>query len=202
VRQRLRIARLLWLRSREGRGSLVEDYFFARGICLGLWPATIRFLPANPPNHLWPTQIAAYGIPSEPEPGVLLFSPADVTGVQLTYLRPDGGGKAPIDTCKRSIGRDHTAPIVLAPPNDGLGLVIAEGIEDALSLHVETGLGAWAAGGAGRMPALAEWVPDYTDNVTIVADDNEAGRKGAQGLREGLDRRGIAAEIIVLEHSK
>jgi hypothetical protein len=32
----------------------------------------------------------------------------------------------------------------------------SEGIEDGLSAHVATGVGAWAAGAAGFMPALAD----------------------------------------------
>ena len=46
------------------------------------------------------------------------------------------------------IGRSSGSPIVLAPANDLLGLVISEGIEDALSLHEASGCGAWAAGSA------------------------------------------------------
>ena len=119
--------------------------------------------------------------------------------MQLTYLASDGSGKAPISPAKRSIGREHSHPITLAPLNDGLGLVIAEGIEDALSLHIETGLGAWASGGASRMPGLAAHVPAYTDFVTIAADANDAGRRGAEGLRDGLKARGIANEIIYFD---
>jgi hypothetical protein len=197
--ERLAVARSLWVRSHEGKGSLAETYLASRGIHPALWPDTIRFLPANPPKHLHPTLIAAYGIPNEVAPGILAIRPAEVVGVQLTYLRSDGRGKASIEVQKRSIGRGHAAPIALAAPNDNLGLLIAEGIEDALSLHIGTGLGAWAAGGAGRMPALADLVPECVDNVTIVADDNDAGRKGARGLYERLKERGIKAEVVTLD---
>ena len=80
-------------------------------------------------------------------------------------------------------------------PNDLLGLAITEGIEDALSIHAVTGLGAWAAGSASRMPALADKVPDYIDRVTIVMDRDPAGRRGATGLAEALSKRNI--EIII-----
>jgi hypothetical protein len=86
-------------------------------------------------------------------------------------------------------------PIVVAPMGDGLGLAITEGIEDALSVHLVTGLGAWAAGSANRMPALAPAVPYYTDAVTIIADPDDAGQRGAHELADGLFRRGIAVEI-------
>jgi hypothetical protein len=201
--ERQAVGQSLWVRSRAGKGSPAETYLASRGIYPAPWPETIRYLPANPPNHRHPTLIAAYGIPNEVAPGILAIRPAEVVGVQLTYLRNDSRGKAPIQVQKRSIGRGHTAPIVLAPLNDNLGLLIAEGIEDALSLHIETGLGAWAAGGAGRMPALADLVPECVDNVTIAADHNDAGRAGSRGLYERLRERGIRAEVIFLDqHSR
>ena len=112
-------------------------------------------------------------------------------GIQLTYIRHDGSGKAPVKPDKLTVGSGHHMPIVLAPPNDNLGLIVAEGIEDALSAHAATGLGAWAVAGAGRMPRIAEMVPVYIDQVTVIADDNEAGLKGAMGLSSGTS--GIAA---------
>ena len=85
---------------------------------------------------------------------------------------------------------------MLAPMNDLLGLAIAEGIEDALSMHQATGLGAWAAGSANRMPALADAVPSYCDCVTILADANEAGERNSALLAERLEARGIHAEVV------
>ena len=73
--------------------------------------------------------------------------------MHLTKIKPDGSGKADIELQKIMIGRSKGTPIVLAPMNDALGLVITEGIEDALSMHAATGLGAWAAGAASRLPA-------------------------------------------------
>jgi aldose sugar dehydrogenase len=73
-------------------------------------------------------------------------------------------------------------PIGIAPPNDDLGLAITEGIEDALSVQQAIGLGVWAAGSAGRMPALADKVPDYVEIVN--ADD--AGRRGAHALTDPM----------------
>jgi hypothetical protein len=103
--------------------------------------------------------------------------------VHLIKLKPDGSDRLRDDPkCKITIGKDIAVPIVLAPPNDGLGIAVAEGIEDALIAHQETGLGAWAAGGAARLPMLANAIPDYTECVTILVDDNEAGRRGATKL--------------------
>jgi hypothetical protein len=89
------------------------------------------------------------------------------------------------------LGSSIGYPIVLAPPNDLLGLAITEGIEDALSVHASTGLGAWAAGSASRLPALADTVPRYIEAITITVDDDEAGRRHADELGERLLARGI-----------
>ena len=78
-----------------------------------------------------------------------------MVGVHLIKLKPDGSDRLRDDPkCKITIGKGVTAAITLAPPNDLLGLVIAEGVEDALTAHEATGLGAWAAGGAWRMSTL------------------------------------------------
>jgi hypothetical protein len=74
-------------------------------------------------------------------------------------------------------------------------MVVAEGIEDALSAHEATGLGAWAAGSASFMTALAETVPAHIESLTILVDDNSAGWKGSTGFRDGLLARHGAIEI-------
>jgi hypothetical protein len=90
--------------------------------------------------------IAAFGLVSEPEPGLLQIEDAAVQGVHITRLRYDGLGKAGTGRDKFMVGRSIGTPIVLGPPNDLLGLVITEGIEDGLSVHDVTGLETWAAG--------------------------------------------------------
>ncbi len=182
--KRRRTALWLWERSRDAKNSFVETYFRSRGIKVSP-PATIRFLPGDNRNP-WPTMVAAFGLAEEPEAGQRRDA---ICGVHLTYLSQDGSGKAPIDPAKRMIGKSKGWPIVLAPPNDSLGLAISEGIENALSVHEATGLGAWAAGAAGRLSDLAHKVPDYIEAVTIVTDDDPAGRKGAQELAARLAPR-------------
>ena len=62
-------------------------------------------------------------------------------------------------------------------------------------MHEGTGLGVWAAGAANRMPALADAIPAYIDCVTICADADEAGQRGAHGLARALRRREIEFRI-------
>jgi len=158
---------------------------------------TIRYLPASKPEH-HPAMIAALSVATENEPGELTVRADDVCGVHLTLLREDGNGKAGTDKDKIMVGRCLGSPIVLAAPNDLLGLAITEGIEDGLSIHEATGLGVWAAGSAGFMPALSEIVPDYIETVTICAHEDPAGLKGACGLADGLKARGIETTVLRL----
>ena len=94
------------------------------------------------------------------------------------------------------VGSPSGLPIVIAPPNDLLGLAVTEGVEDALSVHQATGLGAWAAGAAAFMPKLADAVPDWIDCVTVFADANQAGETNSAKLAAALNARGIHAEVL------
>jgi hypothetical protein len=154
----------LWRQSRPAESSIVETYLAARGLRLDRLPATLRFLsPTKPEYH--PAMIAPFGIPDEPQPGLLAIDGGAVLGVHLTLLVPDGSGKADIEPNKIMIGKSIGSPIVLAPMNDLLGLAIVEGIENGLTAYQSNGFGVWAAGSAGRLSGLAEVVPDYTDCI-------------------------------------
>jgi hypothetical protein len=173
----------LWSRRKPIAGTIAERYQRqTRGITCPL-PATLAFLPPLKPEH-HPAMVAAFGLVDEPEPGVL-GKPHEVGSIHLTLLKPDGSGK--IEQTREQpdkliIGSPLGRPIVLAPPNDLLGLAITEGIEDALTAHAATGLGAWAAGAAGFMPKLADTLPSYIEAVTIFAHADEAGQANARQL--------------------
>jgi hypothetical protein len=195
-----RRAAWLWQHRKPLAGSIAETYLRkVRGIDCPL-PPTLAFSPPTKPAH-HPALIAAYGVAEEPEPG-LLAEPRHVEAVHLTLLQPDGSAKANVETPKISIGSHAGLPIVLAPPNDLFGLVITEGIEDALSVHAATGLGAWAAGGAIFMPKLAAAVPDYIDWFGIMADDDEAGHTNSRELCRLLIERGLRGRIIDLSRGE
>jgi putative DNA primase/helicase len=188
--KRLRTARYLWRKRKPLVGSLGERYIRARGYT-GPLPATLGFLPATA-DYPDPAIVAAFGLAREVEPGVLTIADDAVEAVHLIKLCPDGSDRRrDIENAKITVGIDFAAPIVIAPPNDMLALTIAEGIEDALTDHDLTGRGAWAAASAGRMPGLAALVPIYIQSVTVLVDDNAAGRAGSAALADALDRRGI-----------
>ncbi len=152
--------------------------------------------------------ISAFRLCAEIEPG-LIVAPGEIVAIHLTLLKPDGSGKAEIKPNKIFVGspvvvvdeREVGRPIVVAPSNDLLGLAITEGIEDALSVHQATGLGAWAAGAAGFMPKLADAVPDYIECVTIYGHADKAGHDGAHALAEKLHAHGIEVCIVEPEYT-
>jgi hypothetical protein len=167
------VAKWLWDQRVPIVDSPAETYLRSARVYGGRLQPTLGFLPAT--NTYPAALIAAYGVAMEPKPGMLAIADDAVLGVHLIKLKPDGSDRLRDGPeCKVTIGRGFVAPIVLAPPNDLLGLVIAEGVEDGLIAHELTGLGAWAAGGASRMPSLADVIPTFIEVVTILVDDRPA----------------------------
>jgi len=175
------LAKWLWQQRQPAASSPVAIYLGARGYN-GEIPATLGYLPAH--RDYPHAMIAAFGMARETEPG-LLAPPESVLAVHLTLLNAAGDEKTAVKPNKKVIGPAGGLPIVLAPPNDLLGLAICEGIEDALSAHQALGLGAWAAYSAGNMPKLAALVPAYIEAITIFAHDDD-GKPYALELADDL----------------
>jgi hypothetical protein len=195
-RERLTKAMGLWTMAGPISGTIAQTYLRARGYD-GLLPDTLRFLPAR--GEYAPAMVAAFGIPREIEPGIIRIAADAITGVHLTRLLPDGSDRERGEQGKIMVGQSKGSPIVLAPPNDLLGMAITEGIEDALTVHAATGLGAWAAGSASRMPELAAVMPGYIEAVTIYAHDDDAGKPNAIELARRLTGQGVEVFIEGLE---
>jgi Toprim domain len=187
-------ARRLWRQRVPIAGTIAETYLRSARAYRGPLQPTLGFLPATQKHPA--ALIAAYGIPTEPEPGVLSIADDAVVGVHLVKLTPNGSDRLRDDPkCKITIGIGFVAPIVVAAPNDLLSIVIAEGIEDALNAHEASGLGAWAAGSAMRLPALAGLIPSYIECVTILVDDDDAGRVNSHKLADRLRDRDIEVRL-------
>jgi Toprim domain len=189
--KRLALARYLWSRRKPIEGTPAWTYLRrCRGIS-GPLPATLGYLP--PWRDFPPAVIAAFGMARETAGGLVIDTDA-IRAVHLIKLRPDGSDRLREDrddeeAPKVTIGVDFNAAIELAPARHAL--IIAEGVEDALTAADLTGEGAWAAASAGRMPGLAVLVPIYVDRVTILVDDNTAGRVNSAKLAARLRRRGF-----------
>jgi hypothetical protein len=193
---RLRIAGWIWQQAIPITGTPAEVYLRARGIEMPL-PRTLRYLPAQK-KHVH-SLVAAFGFADEVEPGMLHLDLLQVRGVHLIHLAPDGTDRLRDDAkvSKKAIGRCRGTPIVVAAGSDSANnLVIAEGIEDAMSAAQTTGFTAWASASASRLPALADALPTYMETVTIVADDDEAGQSKSIELAERLSRHGFEVRIV------
>jgi hypothetical protein len=184
---RRRTVQRLWRQKTRIRGSIAEIYL--RDARKTRLPEdaefTFGYLAPTPPKYPHPTMIARFG--AWPE----------TTAVHLTYLKPDGSGKADCDPQKRIIGSPDGLPINVAwLKQDSTSLIITEGIEDALTMHEAVGLPTWAAGSAPMLPHLIDTVPETIETVTICVDDDVNGRKHSRALASGLIKRGIEVRII------
>jgi putative DNA primase/helicase len=188
-------ARYLWSQRQPIAGSIAERYLREVRGYSGPLPPSLAFLPVR--NGKPSAMIAAFAYPNECEPGVL-GEPVGVEAVHLTLLKADGSGKADISPNKIMLASPAGNPIALAAMNDLMGLAITEGIEDALSVHQATGVGAWVGGSASHMgklaPAIIRVEPEC---VNIFADGDEAGRRAAHELATDLARLVAMLELNI-----
>jgi putative DNA primase/helicase len=161
------IAQRLWNASRDAHGSLAHKYLKGRGITVGL-PSSLHYHPAltHPTGVCVPAMLAAV----EDCNGRFL-------GVHRTWLLPDGSGKAAINPQKAALGPIAGGAVRLAP-NLAETLVLAEGIETALSVFQATGLSTWATLGTSGLRSVR--LPDTVREVIIAIDADEAGELAAQ----------------------
>jgi hypothetical protein len=197
---RLGKARWLWSQRLHPQGTIVATYLQRRSINCPI-PGTIGFLPAS--RDYAPAMITAFGMPHETGDGIAIRDDA-VRGVHLTRLLPDGSDRERTAEGKIIIGHSIGSPLVLAqavarsPRANPSGLCICEGIEDGLTLvDCISGVGAWAAGGASRLPALADAIPSYVECVTVMIDDDADGWRHSTTLINRIRARRIEARQIV-----
>jgi DNA primase len=117
-----------------------------------------------------------------------------VLGIQRTFLRADGLGKAalPGGKAKLSLGRIKGGAIRLAAAQSEL--IITEGLEDGLTLQQETGIPAWVAAGSSMLPAMV--LPKVVQTVVIGADCDQAGEAAAAKAVAAFRRQGRRVRII------
>lgn len=158
-----------WREASPIAGSLAETYLRARGIACDL-PAALRFHPAcwHPSERRFPALVAMVE-------GGARFA------MHRTYLRPDGGGKAEAEPAKAMLGAVAGGAVRIAEAAGGL--VVAEGIETALSLA--SGLlgrpaTIWAALSTSGMIGLV--LPPTPGRLTIATDGDAPSRTAGHAL--------------------
>jgi putative DNA primase/helicase len=104
----------------------------------------------------------------------------EFVAVHRTWLRPDGR-KAELQWPKKSMGLIRGAAVRLAPAAPLL--VVGEGIENALTVIVATGLPAWSAVSKSGFEGLL--LPAEVREVVIVADHDANGGGELAARRAG-----------------
>ena len=182
----LDLARCLWREAVLASGTLAEAYLAHRG--LRLEPRMpLRFHPrawrnrANGPPG--PAMLALMTCPERNEP----------TGVHVTYLRPDGRGKADGPSPKMMLGRSG---VIRLSSNEQvtLGIGLAEGIETSVAVMQRLNWRPiWAATCAGAVASFP--VLPGVDEVVVFPDCDRAGMRAAKACARRWTAAGREATI-------
>ena len=116
-------------------------------------------------------------------------------GLHRTYITSDGH-KAPVMAPKKlfKVYDLSGSSVRLFSPQNGL-LAVTEGIEDALSAMILWQIPAWAVLGTSGMKGFIP--PENVQEVMILSDNDESGRRSALELAQRLENKGKAVRIRV-----
>jgi hypothetical protein len=182
------IGRRLWQEAVNPAGTPVVKYLASRSLALPI-DAQLRFHPRTWRN-------AAYG-PHGPAMLALMTHPvsAEPVGLHVTYLRPDGAGKA--EGHRKKIMLGHAGVVRLVPDEDvTIGLGLAEGIETALAVMQSFGwTPVWAAASAGSIARFPVLLGIEALTIFADADDCGAGMDAARTCAERWNATGCEVTI-------
>lgn len=171
-------------RARPPVGGPVEHYLRTR--CVSLPPQdVIRLLPdaKHPSGVRCPAMLA-----------LIANDRGKCVALHRTFLLPDGSGKAPVDPPRMTLGPVAGGAVQLYPAADRV--ILAEGIETALSAALLLQGPAWAAVSAGNL-ANTLILPRHVRKVVIAADNDAPGRRAAKRAWSRFRAEGRAVEICV-----
>ncbi|MFN3465366.1 MAG: toprim domain-containing protein [Terricaulis sp.] len=182
--RRARVRRL-WDESVSVAGTIGERYLRARAIEGELpGPDVLRFHPrmtSLEDRERRPALVAG-----------LVDNDGALEGIQVTLLTAHGAAKALLATPRRTIGRLMGHYVRIDAPGDVL--IVAEGLETALSARRALGAGAWAFLSAENLAQFEP--PPVIDKLIIAADHDEAGLAAAARLRERVGSS-VACEVTL-----
>lgn len=183
-------ARRLFAMSQPVAGTLAERYLAGRGILLAAHERALRFHPGCYYRDLvtgemqtLPALIAA-----------VTSLDGRITGLQRTWLAPDGDGKAPIADPRRSLGHllGNGIWLGLDPGTPVPVMAAGEGFETMASLRTAMpALPVAAATSANHLAGLT--FPPGCRRLYIAADADAAGRHGIERLSQRAGEAGILA---------
>lgn len=131
------------------------------------------------------------------ETGELLFQVCRMEPKDFRQRRPDPAKRDGWDWSTKGVRRVlYRLPEILGAPNDAT-VFIVEGEKDADALAAMGLIATTNAGGAGK------WQPAYADSlkgrrVVILPDNDEAGRRHAEVIRDSLRGKGVPAVVLSL----
>jgi putative DNA primase/helicase len=182
-------------------GDKADKYLRGRGISLDKFPEVLRCHPKlgywefnkRENNYVctghFPAMVARVDSPS-----------GNLISIHRTYLASDGNGKAPVPSQKKLMSPElpgETKGAAIRLFEAGEVLAVAEGIETALAVHIQSGLPCWATVSASGMEAIK--IPDCVQMVIICADrdKSEAGEQAAKALARRLLGGGQRCKILI-----
>lgn len=168
----------LWAGSISAQGTQVEKYLQSRGIDEFDFD-DIRYLPKlihTPSGNLFPAMVAAvrHGITG------------DLMAIHRTWLKPDGSGKADVNPNKMMLGQVLGGAVQLSDAKPEM--IVAEGIETALSVLQATGITTWAALSTSGLKGLD--LPRTVERIIIACDNDLEGLKAANASAEKWTKEG------------
>lgn len=119
-----------------------------------------------------------------------------ITGCARFYLDPSTGGLATIESPKRILGQLHGHAIRFWSGTGRTDLIVAEGLENTLS--VGTALPEFDLASCLTASHLGLFIPPpVVKRIWIARDNDDAGRNASMRLRNQLESRGIAFGELV-----
>jgi hypothetical protein len=186
-------ARRTWRETVGLRGTLGETYLRARGCAIPPVDSECRFhrnLLHWPSGEHFPALVARVSSATDAAKSLTLH---------VTFLSPDGGGKAPVERSKLLWPHlPAKSGVIRLWPDDAVtyGLGVAEGIESALSLaHALQPV--WSLIDAGHLAAFP--VLEGIEALTIAADHDPAGIAAASSCAERWRADGKRVRIVIAD---
>ena len=121
-----------------------------------------------------------------------------MTGIQRTFLAPDGAGKAPVPKGeqKMSLGRIKGGMVRLAESVDGAPLLLGEGVETVLTAMQATGFPGWVTLGTSGLKRAS--LPDNVKDVILLGENDEG--KNAKAIAKAapeLKQKGVRVRVAM-----
>ncbi|MBM4405664.1 MAG: toprim domain-containing protein [Chloroflexi bacterium] len=176
-------AREIWSKTRAAAGTSVESYLRLRGLTCAIPPSLRYSVLRHPQGSYHGCMVAAVTVWPEPQP----------QAIHRTYLASGGKGKASVAEPKMSLGPIKGGAVRLGTV--GETLLIAEGIETAMSGQQDTNIPAWATVCASNMPNLVLPPFPLAREIIIAADADDAGLSAAHKAADTWTKQGREVRI-------